>query len=112
MAAGKYNILIEQGSDYNVDLTLNDNTGAAVNITDITITSQAREKATDADALFTFTVTKTDAIAGKFRLSLTADQTSDLDFDLGVYDVQLSTSTGSVTRLIQGNVVLSRTVTR
>lgn len=112
MSAGRYNILIEQGSDYATDLTLQDTTGAALNITDITITSQARLKATDALPLIDFTITKTDPELGKFRMSLIAAQTAALNFDVAVYDVQLSTDSGSVTRLIQGNVVLSKTVTR
>lgn len=48
---------------------------------------------------------------GTIDLLLSATDTADLDFDTGVYDLEIQNSDGFVSRLVQGNITLSREVT-
>ena len=52
----------------------------------------------------------TDQAAGAFALSLSDTETEDLTG--GVYDLELVSPTGTVTRLLQGKVSISKNVTR
>jgi hypothetical protein len=49
---------------------------------------------------------------GLLNITITATQSRDLDPDLYVYDLEITSGAGVVTRLIEGNAVVSAEVTR
>lgn len=113
MAAGKYNILIQQGADYLQPITIrNSETGVAINLTGAVITGQVREDYTSATPLASFTVQNTDLANGKFTLTIPASTTTTMSFDTGVYDVEVLYASGQKDRLLQGSVVFSPEVTK
>lgn len=112
MPAGKYNIIIEQGSTFNNIITLTDRNGVAINLTGSSVVAQVREKKTSIDVLFSFTCAIIDAINGKIKISLTKDQTAALSFKTAVYDLEITYSDNSTKRILEGSVVLSKEVTK
>ena len=113
MAAGKYNILIQQGSDYIQKITVKETVSQLpVDITGCTVRGQVRATIEDASPVASFVATVTDAAGGEFQITLSNTVTAALDFDTGVYDVELVYPSGVVDRLLQGKAVLSREVTR
>jgi len=117
MAAGTYNIEIEQGASFSRTITYQDSAGSAVDITGYTIRMQARETVNSSTAYIDINTTDggvviTDAAAGEFKLTLTAAQTSAITVERGVYDLEVVDVSGNVTRLLQGSVVLDREITR
>lgn len=113
MAAGKYNILIQQGSDYIQKITVKESVSQLpVNITGCTVRGQIRVSVEDAAPAATFITSIVDGINGVFQISLTHTTTAELDFDTGFYDVEIEYPSGVIDRLLQGKVVLSREVTR
>lgn len=48
----------------------------------------------------------------EIEIIISAAVTAALDFDAGVYDLELEDASGNVTRLIEGNVAFTREVTR
>ena len=75
-----------------------------------------REKIEDSSALETLSTTGGEIVIttaqGKLVMTLTTAQTGALDFNRGVYDLELVSGVGVVTRLIQGEVDFKKEVTR
>lgn len=108
--ATKANIVIDQGTTYTTDLTLTDENGDPLNLTGYSANSQIRKHYTSSNAI-TFS-TSINAAAGIITLSLTANQTSNLISGRYVYDVELTDSSNSVSRIVEGIVTVTPQVTR
>jgi hypothetical protein len=111
MIAGKYNLIIDRAATFALVMTLKDNSGAVIDLTnglnaDATFTGDVRETLTKKRALqFTigFTGGGTD---GKATISLTAAQTKVLNQPIAYeYDVFMI-SGGKTTRLLEGTVTV------
>jgi hypothetical protein len=111
MAAGKLNILIEQGATFSKTLTLKDEHGAPINLTGKTFASKIRRRPTDTQAAATFTMTVINAALGKVSWSLTATQTSAVIAEPHYYDIEM-TDGATVTRLMEGTAFVNFEVTR
>lgn len=113
MAAGKYNMLVQQGTTYNQTITLkNAANTAAIDISGCTVAAMIRETYLDPTPAAVFTCVIPTGTDGKILISLTPEQTSALTFDKGVYDIELTYPSGSKDRVLMGNVVVSKEVTR
>jgi hypothetical protein len=114
MAAGLYDITIEQGVTFLLNLTWKDSTGTPVNITGYSARMQVRETYDSEDTLVSLTSPGDITLGGALGTILITIQpavTSALQFVEGVYDLELI-SAGVVTRLLQGRATISREVTR
>lgn len=116
MAAGQYDIFIEQGATYDQTFNWKDSAGDPVNLTGYTARMQIRPSVSRSEIIESFT-TENGKItlggsAGTIRLLLTATQTAAITSRRGVYDLELIASNGVVTRLLEGGVEISREVTR
>tara|TARA_R110000868_G_scaffold19150_4_gene82786 strand:+ start:5585 stop:5935 length:351 start_codon:yes stop_codon:yes gene_type:complete len=116
MAAVNYDITIEQGATFQLNLVWKDPNGTAINLTGYTARMQVREKVTSTTALISLT-TENGGItlggaAGTIAVVAAATATDDITVKRGVYDLELISSGGIVTRLIEGCVTISPEVTR
>lgn len=111
MSAGKLDFYIEKGTDWLRTITVKDSDGVAVNITGYTVRGQLRETH-DASTKTDFTMTITDGAAGTFTVALTDTVTEGIEYNTGVYDVELVNLSGNVQRLLEGSVSLSDEVTK
>jgi hypothetical protein len=117
MPAKKLDITIEQGATFVMNLTWTNPAGSPVDLTGYTAKMQARWKYSDATALVTFTtadntITLGGAL-GTIAVSGPATITGVTKPRYGVYDLELTeTSTGKVTRLLQGRALISPEVTK
>ena len=125
MAAGKYNLLIEQGATYQVEIQYKDSAGVAVDLTGYSGKLQIRPSIgspiayiclsgslqPDGTGLnFSGSYGTTPPTSGSIGIYISAISSSLLTFDTGVYDLEIS-SGSFTTRLLQGNVQLSKEVT-
>lgn len=111
MAAGTYNLSIEQGSSWELSLALSSSETSSMDLTDHTIAAKLAKSYYD-DNPISMSSTVINASQGKFKLSLSASQTSELDYSVEyIYDVALTSPTGKVTRLLQGRATISPGVT-
>lgn len=113
MAAGQYNFTIEQGATFSRVITFKDSDGSPIDLTNYTAQLIAKEKTTGVEILNLTTENggiTIGGVAGTITLSMSAAETGDLNFDCGVYDLELIHAS-VVTRLLQGTVELSREVT-
>ena len=115
MAATTYDILIEQGATYSQVITYKDN-GVAVNLQGYTARMQVRATIEAATALIELTTANErialGGAAGTITLTISAADTEALTAGRGVYDLELISGSGIVTRLLQGVATISRNVTR
>lgn len=116
MAAAVYDITIEQGATYRLDIVWKDNAGAPINLTGYTARMQVREKVSSETALLDLTSQNGGIVlggaTGAIAIVAAATMTDDITAKRGVYDLELVAPGGVVTRLIGGAVTISPEVTR
>ena len=110
MSAGTYNIKIDQGSDFSLQLTVQED-GTAKDLAGFSARAQMRPTIDSSTLTATFTCTVTDEENGIFTISLPYTTTTDIDVGQYYYDVELYTGATSQ-RLIQGTATVSGEVTR
>ena len=111
MAAGKHNILIEQGATYSKTLTIKDTNGVAINLTGKTFASKLRRRPTDTTAAATFTLTVINAAAGTVSWQMSATTTAGIVAEPHYYDLEM-TDGATVTRLMEGTAFVNFEVTK
>jgi hypothetical protein len=125
MAAGKYNIVIEQGATYQIELQYKDSNNLPIDLSGYSGRMQIRPAIgsttsylylssslqPDGTGLnFSGSNGTTPPKSGSIGIFISATTSSLLTFVTGVYDLELQ-SGSIVTRLLQGNVQLSKEVT-
>lgn len=125
MPAGRYNLLIEQGATFEVELQYKDSNGVVVDLTGYSGRLQIRpsigsptaylclSSSLNADGTglnFSGSNGSTPPTSGSIGVYISAITSSMLTFNTGVYDLEIQ-SGSFVTRLLQGNVQLSKEVT-
>lgn len=106
------NIFIDQGSTFSSIVTVNGSDGLVFNLTGYTARGQIR-KAFASTSYTAFTVEINNPAGGEIIISLTAAQTAALSAGRYVYDIEIvETTSGAVTRVIEGQVEISPRVTR
>lgn len=113
--AGRYDLTIEQGATFTKTFTWKQS-GAAVDLTSYHARMQIRETKDATTALVDLDdQTKggivLGGVAGTIAVTISATATAALSFDTAFYDLEMVLST-VVTRLLEGEVYLSKEVTR
>ena len=111
MAAGNYNFILEQGATFNRILTVKEN-NSAMNLTNYTVASKMRSTHDSGTVVGTFTCTISDATAGEITMQMTNSTTAAIEEGIYVYDLEITNSAGTVTRLMEGNITVNPEVTR
>jgi hypothetical protein len=115
MVPGKYNIVCPQGSTLDQQLTYSIDE-VDVNLTGYSARMQVREKHTSTTASVNLTNTNggivLGGVSGTIRIVVSAAQSSELTAKEYVYDLELVSSGGIVTRLIEGKFIVTPEVTK
>lgn len=116
MTAGIYNIDMKQGDDFTlVASSWTDSSGNLISLVGYTAQFQARNNPSDSTKLIDLTSSSGITIstgAGTISIALTAAQTALLTFKEAIYDLQMTSSGGTVTTLLSGKITLIPDVTR
>lgn len=115
MAAANLDLTIEQGATFKHTLLVKQG-GSAFNLTSYSARMQIRKTYASADTILELTeengrITIT-PLDGRIDLLVDAEDTAELTFKDGVYDLEIESAGGEVTRILQGFVTLSLEVTR
>ena len=108
------NLIIDQGATFTSDITVKDASGNAFNLTGYTAEAKMAKGYPSTRTRTTITATISgDPTTGTIGLSLTPVQTAALDApERYVYDVEITqTSSGAVTRVIEGIITVRPNVT-
>jgi hypothetical protein len=100
MAAGTYNITAEKNQALHIDIQYKDDQDAGFDLSTTTITMTVKDNAADNNAALSLTFAG-DA-DGNFTIALTSEQVNGLNFNQGIYYIDL---TGTIeTRLLEGKL--------
>ena len=105
------NIFIDQGATFTTTVTVSDANGDAVNLSGYSVAAQIRKSFLSSSAT-AFTASISNASAGEITISLTDSQTTSLEAGHYVYDVLITASGGTKTRVVEGQVTVNPSVTR
>ena len=108
----KANIVDDQGSDFSTTITVRDNAGAVLNLTNYIGAAQIRKHYTSTTATSMNVVFETPRENGQISLKLTRAQTAGLSDGRYVYDVEVTDSANTRSRLVEGIVTVTPQVTR
>lgn len=114
--AATVNLVIEQGSDFSHIVGLTNSDGSVFNLTGYDARMQIRPTVASTTVLYELTVgngrIELNALAGQLRLNIGSAVTAAMTWRSGVYDLEIISGAGVVTRIMQGNATLSLEVTR
>ena len=105
------NLYIDQGADFSIAVTMTDATGNALNLTGASFLGQLRKTHASSSLKATFGTTH-DSAGGTLTLTLTDTITAALDSGRYVYDVVMTGSDASKTRVLEGQSVITPGVSR
>ena len=113
MAAGRYDITIEQGATFSLPISYKDSTGSVVDLSS-SYTSRMMIKesvgGTTIKSLTNGSGMTLAASGNNIVVDISATDTASMDFDNAVYDLEI-VSGSTVTRVLEGKVKLSREIT-
>ena len=113
---GDYDFTIYQGATFSQSIAWQDENGTPINVTGSAARMQMRASQDEAAPFITLT-TENGGIAlggaaGTVTLTISAADTSTLTATGGVYDLEIISPGGIVTRLLQGAIIIIKEVTR
>lgn len=115
MAAGKRDIYIEQGATFRLNLLWKDSLGNPVNLTGYSARMQVRRAYNNPYTLLSLTSSDGTITLGGSLGTIVVDGpallTEEMSSRVGVYDLELESADGTVTRLLEGKVTISPEVT-
>jgi hypothetical protein len=109
--AGISNLVVDQGTTFSSIITVADQTGTPLNITNYTVKSQFR-KSYQSSSATNFTASIYDAITGRIRLQLAPSDTSNIQAGRYLYDIELTAPTGEKFRALEGLVIITPEITK
>lgn len=115
--AVSYNTIIDQGADWYFTVIYDDPNGQPIDITGSTAALQLRSLPSSPNAVLSLATggdgITIDGEAGTVNIHATAEQTGNIDEGTYFYDLEITAPiTDIVTRLVQGQIVVSAQVTR
>ena len=115
MSAARYNLIIDQGTDFALEFIVKES-GTAKNLSGYNARAQLRptkDHVGNPTKAFTCTI-EDGSVTGKIKAALSSSDTSDVSAGRYFYDLELFTTGGTVivTRLLEGTVTITQEVTR
>lgn len=116
MTAGVHDITVEQGATFPLEVVYKDSTGAIVDLSGYTARMQIRKKKSSTTTLSDSTTANGEivitAVAGKVVVTIPATTTAGFEGRRAFYDLEIEDGSGFVTRLLEGDVCISKEVTK
>jgi len=106
----KANLKVDQGTDFSTSITLTDDDGTALNLSGYTGAGQIRKYYTSTTAV-NFDVVVT-ANTGTVTFELSSNTSNSMNSGRYVYDIELTDTSGIVSRIMEGIVTITPGVTR
>lgn len=110
--AAKANIVIDQGTDFSTTITVTDDAGDVVDLTGYTASGQIRKHYTSNTAYNFTTSFSTPRSDGLLTISLGRITTANIASGRYVYDVEITDSANTRSRLVEGIATITPEVTR
>jgi hypothetical protein len=108
--SGKYNIVAEQGATFNLNFRV-ETDGTPWNLTGYTFAMQVRRSTSATTTLLDIT-SATMTSVGHVSATVSAATMNDVPAGRWVYDIELTSSSAEVTRILEGRFIVTPQVTQ
>jgi hypothetical protein len=105
-------LTVDQGSTFETNLDLVADDGTSINLTNYIFSGQIRKSYYSNNATANLTITVTDAANGNLNLSLNAATTTNIKAGRYLYDVKMTDTANTVTRIVEGIITITPQVTK
>ena len=105
------NLFVDAGANYSNIITVAASNGQALDLTGYTVASQMR-KSYQSSTAYNFSASVYQAATGKVRLQLSDTQSSAIPAGRWLYDVEITSPSGTKTRVVEGIVTVSPQITQ
>jgi len=105
------NLFVDAGASYSNIISVAATNGQPLNLTGYTVASQMR-KSYQSSTAYNFTASVFNAEQGKVRLQLTPQQSEVIPAGRWLYDVEITSPSGSKTRVVEGIVTVNPQITQ
>lgn len=105
-------LTIDQGTSFESTLDLIGDDGAAINVANYVFSGQIRKSYYSSNATANITITITNAANGNVKMSLNAATTSNIKAGRYLYDVKMTDTSNTVTRIVEGILTVTPQVTK
>lgn len=109
--AAYFELYLEQFSDFSTTINIDDSQGDAINLSGYSFSSQMR-KSYYSSSYHDFTIEITNAGSGEITLSMPSTETSNVSPGRYVYDLTMTDTSNTTTRVVEGIVVVLPGVTK
>jgi len=104
------NLVVDQGTDFSSFITLEDTAGATVDLTGYTAARMIRRTYLYTTSV-SFTTSIPDPTTGEIKIQLDATTTGNMKAGRYVYDLEITSSGGAVSRVVEGQLEVNPGVT-
>jgi hypothetical protein len=105
------NLYVDAGATYSNIITVTASNGQSLNLSGYTVASQMR-KSYQSSTAYSFTASIYEASTGKIRLQLTPAQSEAIPAGRWLYDVEITSASGTKTRVVEGIVTVNPQITQ
>ena len=112
MSAGTYNFNLDQGTDFVLDMVMKED-GAVKDLTGYSARAQMRKTKNASEVIAAFSCSIPSPEAGTIKMEMANSTTTDIPAGIYFYDLEIYTGGDAfVLRLLQGQVTVTREITR
>ena len=104
------NLVVDQGTDFSSFVTLEDTAGATVNLTGYTAAGMVR-RTYKSSTKIDFTTSIPDPSSGEIKIQLDSATTTAMKAGRYVYDIEITSSGGAGSRVVEGQLEVNPGVT-
>jgi hypothetical protein len=105
------NLFVDAGADYSNIITVTATSGQALDLTGYSVASQMR-KSYQSSTAYAFTASIYNASTGKIRLQLTGAGSELIPAGRWLYDVEITSPSGTKTRVVEGIATVTPQITQ
>lgn len=105
-------LTVDQGATYETTLDLINDDGTAINVAGYVFSGQIRKSYYSSNSTANLTITVINAANGNVNLSLNAATTSNIKAGRYLYDVKMTDTANTVTRIVEGIITITPQVTK
>jgi hypothetical protein len=111
MASTIYDITIDAGGDYDVQLLWKDDLNNPINLTGYSGGMKIKETLGSSTVIDCSSYITTNGANGTIDISIPASITSTMSFSVGIYDLEVYSTLGKTYKLLRGKVFVNKEVT-
>lgn len=105
-------LTLDQGTTFETTIDLVDDTGVAINVAGYVFSGQIRKSYYSSNPTANLVITISNAASGNVNISLDAANTSNIAAGRYLYDIKMTDTQNTVTRIVEGVITVTPQVTK